>query len=157
MCEVRKVFMTTRRKTISGLTGIMILMIGVSFLFSGCQFGSTSSKPATSELLVVIDDGVRNNVGGQALFNYLNSQYQVLPLNPAEPVMDVTVIDASAFKGDWQELRNILIVGTMSSNGRTSNMVKEKIGEALMNEVGLENDFYMIERQNEWTKRMVRK
>lgn len=88
--------------------------------------GGAETLSGVDELLVVMDQNVRDSEFGQRLIAYIRDDYKIIPPHPerAEPKMNMTIIQGSEFIGDYKKYHNVLIVGFMADQGQASTLVK---------------------------------
>ncbi len=89
----------------------VVPLVGLLWL-GGCKNTSKGYKPTVigkaGEMLVVMDDSVKTNVGGRSLLGILKQPVVGLP--QAEPLFDVSVIPNRAFSERLRPFRNLIIV-----------------------------------------------
>lgn len=108
-------------------------------LFIGCdrvkeslpssQGDGSETTSGVDELLVVMDQNIRETEFGQRLIAYIRDDYKIIPPHPerAEPKMNLTIINGSEFLGDYKKYHNVLIVGFMSDQGQASTLAKTSL------------------------------
>ncbi len=91
---------------------IFLFSIIVPLSFSSCKDKGEAHVPNISgsagEMLIVMDDSVRANVGGKRLESIMRQSVVGLP--QAEPLFDVSVIPHRAFSQNLRSFRNLIVV-----------------------------------------------
>ncbi|MFW6389265.1 MAG: DUF4837 family protein [Marinilabiliaceae bacterium] len=91
---------------------LMGLVMPLLVFFVGCKDEGGGHKPDMSgskgEMLIVMDDSVKNAVGGETIQNIMRQQVQGLP--QAERLFDISVIPHRAFGERLRSFRNLVIV-----------------------------------------------
>ncbi|WP_462317127.1 DUF4837 family protein [Marinilabilia sp.] len=91
---------------------IFLLLIALPLLLFSCKNKGGVHKPnitgSTGEMLIVMNDSVRNSVGGDKLESVMRQSVVALP--QAETLFDVSVIPHRAFSERLKSFRNLVIV-----------------------------------------------
>ncbi|MFO8001314.1 MAG: DUF4837 family protein [Marinilabilia sp.] len=90
----------------------VLLLIVLPALFFGCKDKGESHKPnisgSTGEVLVVMNDSVRDEAGGKTLEEMFRQT--VIGLPQAEPLFDLSIIPHRAFGERLRAFRNLVLV-----------------------------------------------
>lgn len=130
------------------------------FLFSACDRvketlpgGTVSTNETTSgvdELLVVMDEDVRDSEFGQRLIAYVRDDYKIIPPHPerSEPKLNITVITGEEFLGEYKSYHNVLMVGFMQRQGAASTIVKTALSGEEKEKAVNEDGFFLKEERD---------
>ena len=91
---------------------IILFIMLLPVLFLGCKDEGGAHKPnitgSKGEMLIVMDDSVKNAVGGETMQDIMRQQVQGLP--QAEQLFDISIIPHRAFGERLRSFRNLVIV-----------------------------------------------
>lgn len=91
---------------------IYLLVMATPLLFFSCKNKGGVHKPnisgSTGEMLIVMNDSVRNSAGGEKLESVMRQSVVALP--QAETLFDVSIIPHRAFSERLRSFRNLVIV-----------------------------------------------
>jgi hypothetical protein len=82
---------------------------------------------STGEMLIVMDDSVRNGSGGKQLETLMGQPVTALP--QVEPLFDVSVIPPRAFSERLKPFRNLVLVNIKPDNKPAVKFYKDRWGK----------------------------
>jgi hypothetical protein len=110
---------------------VFFLVMVALFLLSGCKDKGGAYKPnisgSTGEMLIVMDDSVRNGSGGKQLETLMGQPVTALP--QVEPLFDVSVIPPRAFSERLKPFRNLVLVNIKPDNKPAVKFYKDRWGK----------------------------
>jgi hypothetical protein len=97
----------------------LLLFLSVLISFTACNYISLkpNSTGAANEILVVIDDSIKNSAVGDSLFAILNQD--VPGLNQSEPYFNISLTSTKNFASILKPARNIIIVSINNTYSRS--------------------------------------
>lgn len=108
-----------------------ILFVFSLVFFTGCKNKGGAYKPNISgskgEMLIVMDDSVKNSVGGETMRNIMRQSVQGLP--QAEPLFDTSIIPHRAFGERLKPFRNLVIVDLEKNKEADIKYYKDRWGK----------------------------
>jgi hypothetical protein len=91
---------------------VVSFSLSVLFVLAGCKDKGGAYKPNISgsagEMLIVMNDGIKDSVGGKTLEGIMRQEVVALP--QAEPLFDVSIIPHRAFGERLRPFRNLVLV-----------------------------------------------
>lgn len=116
-------------RSIKQIINIFLMLLPV--LFFGCKDEGGGHKPNISgsqgEMLIVMDDSVKNAVGGETMQDIMRQQVQALP--QAEPLFDISIIPHRAFGERLRSFRNLVIVNMDPEKEADIKFYKDRWGK----------------------------
>ncbi len=110
---------------------LTIFIMLLSVLFFGCKDTGGVHKPNISgskgEMLIVMDDSVKNSVGGKTMQKIMRQPVQGLP--QAEQLFDISIIPHRAFGDRLRSFRNLVIVNMDSEEETDIKFYKDRWGK----------------------------
>ena len=112
-------------------TNFWVFLLLFPLFFAGCKDSGSVHKPNISgsagEMLIVMDDSVKNSVGGETMQKIMQQSVQGLP--QAESLFDISVIPHRAFGERLRSFRNLVIVNMDSEEEPDIKYYKDQWGK----------------------------
>ena len=114
------------KRTYSQIVACIVILLSAC---SGEQLSEYTPKPSAfasvNQLMVIVEKNAWNGAVGENFVYHFGSAYPILP--QPEPIFDITQATGKEFFGVKKQLRNILILGNVSDDNPTSNIIKQVI------------------------------
>ena len=140
-------------------TSIYLSLAIVALVLSSCKdvLNDFQSKPNAlgkmNEIVAVCDSKLWETGAGDSTIYYFESPYPIMPA--PEPLFDVRHFSTEDLNNDKlrKELRTYVILADLSdSESRTTAMVKNDLGETMINRFYAEPDFFTTAGLDKWAR-----